>query len=135
MGGEIQFIADAAQWAPFVDAGKCRILAFATEQRIERYKDVPTMIERGINVVGQSPYGLVGPKNMPPEIVEAIYQAFKAGDDRAEGNDASPSYIQAPWNKNPAEYRAFAEKYYRRGEAAAHQGGPRQRLRRRRPWH
>jgi len=40
MGGEIQFVADAAQWAPFVDDGKCRILAFATEQRIERYKDV-----------------------------------------------------------------------------------------------
>ena len=35
------------------------------------------MIERGVNVVGQSPYGLVGPKNMPPEIVDAIYQAFR----------------------------------------------------------
>ena len=49
----------------------------ATEQRIESYKDVPTLIERGIKVVGQSPYGLVGPKGMPPEIVESIYLAFK----------------------------------------------------------
>ena len=43
----------------------------------------PTLIERGVNVVGQSPYGLVGPKNMPPEIVDAIYQAFKAGNGRS----------------------------------------------------
>ena len=58
--------------------GKCRILAFATEQRIERYKDVPTMIERGVNVVGQSPYGLVGPKNMPPEIVDRDLPGLQA---------------------------------------------------------
>ena len=112
MGGEIQFIADAAQWAPFVDDGKCRILAFATEQRIERYKDVPTMIERGVNVVGQSPYGLVGPKNMPPEIVDAIYQAFRQAMTEPKVNEYLAKFIQGPWNKNPAEYRAFAEKYY-----------------------
>jgi tripartite-type tricarboxylate transporter receptor subunit TctC len=112
MGGEIQFIADAAQWAPFVDDGKCRILAFATEQRIGRYKDVPTMIERGVNVIGQSPYGLVGPKNMPPEIVDAIYQAFRQAMAEPKVNEYLAKFIQGPWNRNPAEYRAFAEKYY-----------------------
>ena len=29
--------------------------------------NVKSLIERGINVVGQSPYGLVGPKDLPPD--------------------------------------------------------------------
>lgn len=112
MGGEIQFIADAAQWAPFVDDGKCRILAFATERRIPRYKDVPTMIELGVNVVGQSPYGLVGPKGMPPEIVDSLYQAFRQASAEAKVTEYLAKFIQVPWEKDPAQFRAFAEKYY-----------------------
>ena len=112
MGGEIQFIADAAQWAPFVDDGKCRILAFATEKRIPRYKEIPTLIERGIDVVGQSPYGLVGPKGMSPEIAETLYQAFKQASTEPKITEYLNKFIQVPWDKNPAEYRAFAEKYF-----------------------
>jgi tripartite-type tricarboxylate transporter receptor subunit TctC len=112
LSGQIHFLADASQWSPFVDNGQCRILAMATEQRIPRYKDVPTLIERGINVVGQSPYGLVGPKGLPPEIVEAIHLAFKQAMADPRVQELLDKYIQAPWYKNPAEYRAFAEKYF-----------------------
>ena len=112
MGGEIQFIADAAQWAPFVDDGKCRILAFATEQRIPRYKDIPTMTELGVKVVGQSPYGLLGPKGMQPVVVDTLYQAFKQASADPKVTEYLAKFIQVPWDKNPAEFRAFAEKYY-----------------------
>jgi tripartite-type tricarboxylate transporter receptor subunit TctC len=95
-----------------VDAGKFRILAMATEQRIPKYKDVPTLTERGIDVVGQSPYGLVGPKDMPVNIVEAVHQAFKAAMADPRVDTLLDSYIQAPWYKSPAEYRRFAEKYF-----------------------
>ena len=106
------FLSDASQWAPFVDNGQCRILGLATEKRLARYKDTPTLIERGINVVGQSPYGLVGPKNMPAEIVEAIYQAFRKAMDEPKVNEYLDKFLQLPWYKTPAEYRAFAEKYF-----------------------
>lgn len=112
LGGEIQFICDGAQWAPFVDSGKFRILAMATEQRIPKYKDAPTLIERGIKVVGQSPYGLVGPKDLPANIVEAIHLAFKEAMKDPRVDALLDSYIQAPWYKSPAEYRAFAETYF-----------------------
>ena len=49
---------------------------------------------------------------MPPEIVDAIYQAFKQAMTEPKVNDYLAKFIQGPWNKNPAEYRAFAEKYY-----------------------
>lgn len=110
--GEIDFICDGAQWAPFVDSGKFRILAMATEHRIPKYRDVPTLVERGINVVGQSPYGLVGPKDLPPNVVEAVHLAFKDAMADPRVGALLDSYIQAPWYKTPAEYRAFAEKYY-----------------------
>ena len=112
LGGEVHFICDGAQWAPFVDAGKFRILAMATDQRIAKYKDVPTLRERGIDVVGQSPYGLVGPKDLPPNIVEAVHLAFKASMADQRVDALLDSYIQVPWYKTPAEYRAFAEKYF-----------------------
>ena len=43
LAGEVHFICDGAQWAPFVGSDKFRILAMATEQRIAKYKDVPTL--------------------------------------------------------------------------------------------
>lgn len=112
LSDQVHFLADAAQWAPFVDNGQCRILAMATEARIPKYKDAPTLIERGVNVVGQSPYGIVGPKNMPPQIVESIYLAFKEAMGEPKVNAYLEQFLQLPWYKNPAEYRAFAEKYY-----------------------
>lgn len=109
---QVHFLCDAAQWALFVDNGQCRILAMATEERIPKYKDVPTLIERGVKVVGQSPYGIVGPKGMPPEIVEAVYLAYKEAMGDPKVNEYLEKFLQMPWYKNPAEYRAFAEKYY-----------------------
>lgn len=112
LAGEIQFICDGAQWAPFVDNGKFRVLAMATEQRIPKYKAAPTLVERGINVVGQSPYGLVGPKDLPANIVEAVHLAFKDAMGDPKVTELLDSYIQALWYKSPAEYRTFAEKYF-----------------------
>jgi tripartite-type tricarboxylate transporter receptor subunit TctC len=112
LASEVHFICDGAQWAPFVDSGEFRILAMATEQRIPEYKDVPTLVERGINVVGQSPYGLVGPKDLPANIVEAVHLAFKDAMADPRVGALLDSYIQAPWYKSPADYRAFAEKYH-----------------------
>jgi tripartite-type tricarboxylate transporter receptor subunit TctC len=112
LSDQVHFLADAAQWAPFVDNSQCRILAMATEKRLPKYKDAPTLIERGVDVVGQSPYGLVGPKNMPAEVVEAIYRAFRTAMDEPKVNAYLDQFLQLPWYKNPAEYRAFAEKYF-----------------------
>jgi tripartite-type tricarboxylate transporter receptor subunit TctC len=112
MGGHIQLIPDAAQWAPFVDAGQVRVLAMATEKRFPKYPDAPTLVERGINVVAQSPYGLVGPRAMPDAVVKGLHDAFKAAMDDPAHQELLDKVIQPTWYKSPAEYRAFAEKYF-----------------------
>lgn len=112
LGGHVNFLADASQWAPHVDQGQCRILAMATEQRLPRYSAVPTLKERGINVIAHSPYGLVGPKDLPPAIAQTIHEAFAEANNEQSTLQFLDKYVQVPWRKNPAEYRAFAEEYY-----------------------
>ena len=112
LAGQIDFLADASQWGPFVDDGRCRILAMVTEQRLSKYPNVPTLRERNIDAVGQSPYGLVGPKDLPPAIVQSLYEAFTEANNDPATLELLARYVQVPWRKNPAEYRAFAEQYF-----------------------
>lgn len=112
LGGHIQFVPDGAQWAPFVENGQVRVLAMATEKRFGKYPDKPTLVESGINAVAVSPYGLVGPKDLPPQIVQALHDAFKEAMADPGHQPLLDRFIQEPWYRDPAQYRAFAEKYY-----------------------
>jgi tripartite-type tricarboxylate transporter receptor subunit TctC len=112
LGVHVHFLADAAQWAPHVDSGQCRILAMATEQRIPKYPDAPTLKDRGINAIAHSPYGLVGTKDLPAVITQTLHEAFTEATNDPGLQSLLDRYIQVPWRKNPAEYRAYAEQYF-----------------------
>ena len=112
LGGHIDFLADAAQWAPQVDSGQFRILAMATEQRSPKYPDAPTLKERGINAIAHSPYGLVGPKGLPSNIVQTLHEAFNDATNDPGTQPLLDRFIQVPWRRNPAEYRAYSEAYF-----------------------
>ena len=111
LGGHIDFMCDGAAWAPHVDSGKFRLLTMATENRVKRYPDAPTLRERGIDVVGWSPYGIVGPKGMAPELVKTIHDAFKNASDDPGNAALLERFVQEPWYRDPAGYRAWAEEY------------------------
>jgi tripartite-type tricarboxylate transporter receptor subunit TctC len=112
LGGHIDFMCDGAAWAPAVDSGKLRLLALATEQRTRRYLDIPTLRERGIDAVGWSPYGVVGPKGMPDDVVSAVHDAFKKAMDSPDHAALLDRFVQEEWYRSPADYRAWAEDYY-----------------------
>jgi tripartite-type tricarboxylate transporter receptor subunit TctC len=78
LGGEIDFASEASGWAPMVQAGKLRLLAVFTATRAKRFPDIPTVHELGIDVVVDSPGGLIGPKGMDPAIVKVLADAFRA---------------------------------------------------------
>jgi tripartite-type tricarboxylate transporter receptor subunit TctC len=78
LGGEIDFASEASGWAPMVQAGKLRLLAVFTGERAKRFPDAPTVKELGIDVVVESPGGLVGPKGMDPALVKVIGDTFRA---------------------------------------------------------
>ena len=78
LGGEIDFASESSGWAPMVEAGQLRLLAVFTAERAKRFPDVPTVKELGIDVVIDSPGGLIGPKGMDPAVVTVLADAFRA---------------------------------------------------------
>ena len=78
LGGEIYFASEASGWAPMVAACKLRLLAVFTGQRAKRFPDVPTVRELGMDIVVDSPGGLIGPKGMDAAVVKVLADAFRA---------------------------------------------------------
>ena len=77
---------------PYNPAAKnVKILAVATEKRLDFLPDVPTFAEAGYpNVIATTWSALVGPAHMPPEVVAKLNKAINAwmdeGDHRAQFN-------------------------------------------------
>ncbi len=78
LGGEIDFASESSGWAPMVMAGKLRLLAVFTADRAKRFPDVPTVRELGMEIVVDSPGGLIGPRGMDPAVVGVLAGAFRA---------------------------------------------------------
>ncbi len=79
LGGHIEAGATGSGVGQLVDEGKLRFLNVWSRDRSPRWPNVPTLLELGYQgMVVTSPYGLVGPAGMPPEIVRALHDGFKA---------------------------------------------------------
>src|SRR5688572_27688487 len=75
MCGHIMAQVDSTGGARHVDAGTCRLLAALGDRRTRW--NAPTVRELGIETVSNSPYGFVGPRGMPREVVNRLHDAFK----------------------------------------------------------
>jgi len=84
LGGEIDFASESSGWAPMVQAGQLRLLAVFTAERAKRFPEVPTVKELGIDVVVDSPGGVIGPKGMDPAVVAVLAGAFRAAAEEPE---------------------------------------------------
>lgn len=76
MRGDVDFMSQTAEWAPYVRDKRLRLLAVFTNKRIEEFNQAPTMQEAGFDIVAPSIFGLVGPKGMDPAIVRKVDEAF-----------------------------------------------------------
>jgi tripartite-type tricarboxylate transporter receptor subunit TctC len=109
LGKQIDVVADSSSWKPNVEAGELRLLSVWTRDRVPSFPDAPTLRELGYDMVVTSPYGITGPKNVPPEIVDILHRAFR----KALEDEASQA-IMRRWEMpqeylGPAEYLAFAK--------------------------
>ena len=80
LGGHIPVLIPAvtAQVLELHRAGKLRVLAFSSPQRLKVASDIPTAVESGYaGVVGQTMMGLFAPAGTPAEIKERIAEATR----------------------------------------------------------
>jgi tripartite-type tricarboxylate transporter receptor subunit TctC len=108
LGRQIDMVCDAQSWRPQVESGEFRLLAAWTPTRLASAPDAPTLRELGYGMSVTSPYGIVGPKGLEPEVVDVLHRAFR----KALEDEASQAIIRR-WEMpveylGPAEYRAFA---------------------------
>ena len=112
LGGHVMAASDASGWDRFVDTGQMRLLVTFGEKRTKRWPNVPTAKELGYDIVGNSPYGLVGPKGMDPAVVKTLHDGFKKAMDDPKHLELLDQLNQDAWYKTGDEYAAWARATY-----------------------
>src|SRR5262245_34617323 len=110
MGGHVMVQVDSTGWAGQVDSGAQRLLATLGDSRTRW--GAPTVKELGVDTVSNSPYGFVGPKDMPPQVVKALHDAFKVAADDPEHHKLLQTLNQPYWYKSSADYAKWAAETY-----------------------
>ena len=107
LGGTTDVLADSSGWSQLVEDGKLKLLVTWGEARANRFPDVPTLREVGIDIVSASPYGIAGPKNMDAGLVRAIHDGFKAALEDPAHLAVLERFDMPVMYKNTEDYRTF----------------------------
>lgn len=108
VGAQVDAAAETSAFVPFVDSGKLRLIAVWGAKRMARYPDVPTLKESGVNIVQNSPWGLVAPKGLDPAIAAKLHDAFKQAMETREFKEVLARYDMEPDYRSAKDYQAFA---------------------------
>ena len=106
MGGHVMVQVDSTGWAKQVDSGAQRLLATLGDKRTRW--NAPTVKELGVDTVSNSPFGLVGPKGMPREVVKVLHDAFKKSLDDPEYLKVLAQLDQPAWYMSSDDYARWA---------------------------
>ena len=99
-------LSDSTGWARQVDAGTQRLLATLGDKRTRW--NAPTVKELGVDTVSNSPFGLVGPKGMPRQVMKVLHDAFRKTLDDPEHLKVLQQLDQVYWYRSSEDYARWA---------------------------
>jgi tripartite-type tricarboxylate transporter receptor subunit TctC len=102
--GQVMVGVNSSGFGPYVDSGQLRLLVTFSSQRSKRWPKAPTLRELGFDIVATSPFGLGGPRGLPPAIVNTLHDAFKTALFDAAVVAELSRYDQEPAYLGPADY-------------------------------
>ena len=117
LSGQVDSAAETSAFVPFVDAGKLRLVVVWGAKRLARYPDVPTLKESGVNIVQNSPWGLVAPKGLDPAITSKLHDAFKQAMETREFKEVLAKYDMETDYRSQKDFQAFAVDAMKREKA------------------
>lgn len=104
LGNHVEASSQTTTWKKYVDSGRFRLLAFYGEKRMSSYPNVPTLLEMGYDITAEpSLMALVGPRGLPPQVVETLHQAFKKAMEDPNFIRVSNQVDQPPFYRGPQE--------------------------------
>ncbi len=111
MGGAIQFgIGPAASYLGPTQAGRIKILAVASQQRLDSLPSVATASEQGIALESSAWMALAGPAGMDAEVVRQLNEATNRWTESEDGRKRLSDLVLQPAPGVPADLAAAIEK-------------------------
>lgn len=89
-----------------ISAGKLRVLAVSSEQRLEDFPDVPTYKERGWNVVRYQWRGIMARPGMPQPVVDKLVAVIQKSQQSPEWKTYLRQVTQLDGFQGPAAFKA-----------------------------
>jgi tripartite-type tricarboxylate transporter receptor subunit TctC len=77
LGGHVEACSQTTEWKAHAEAGRLKLLSVYGEKRMIDFPNVPTLLELGYGISAPSLISIIGPKGLPPQIVESLHGAFK----------------------------------------------------------
>ena len=108
----IRKVFDTNTFGTMAMSGKFRLLATFTEQRLPRWQQVPTVKERGHDLVIQSPVGIVAPKGLDPAIALRLQNVLQKATQDPDYQRICSEYDLVPWLLDGAAYQQYAAAQY-----------------------
>jgi putative tricarboxylic transport membrane protein len=118
LGGHVDAMsANPTEILPQVEGKAMRMLAVASEKRLDNFKDIPTLKEQGYNAVFNTHRGITAPPGIPAEAVAYYENAIK----KLTETDAYKKYVAE--NNMTATYMGSAEATKYMNDFADYAGG------------
>lgn len=106
LGDQVDFAFDSGLTIPHIRAGKLRLLAVVGPGRTPLFPDAPTMTEMGVEIEGDSVFGVYAPTGTPRNIVARLNREIGRIMQTAEARAALATFAAEVVTASPEEFAA-----------------------------